>query len=200
MTPSEHGRRLSEHGAERRQQIVDTAMQLFTDKGYAATRISDICDRAGVAKGLYYWYFDTKLAVFVEVAASVRRQLRRAQADAFGDDADALTRICQGSAATVRFMAEFANYFALVDAERADPAIRDALREGGRVYLADVVNLIREGQADGTIDGRDPTLLAYGVLGTVSTFTSAARSGSIDRPVDELADFVACSVHRQLTT
>ena len=47
--PSE--RRLTEQGRERKEQLVAAAMELFADRGYAATRISDICAEAGVAFG-----------------------------------------------------------------------------------------------------------------------------------------------------
>jgi AcrR family transcriptional regulator len=192
-------RQLTEQGRERKQQLVDAAMTLFAERGYAATRVRDICDLAGVAKGLFYWYFPTKLDLFTELVRSMRQQLRRAQADAMTPEADAVTRIHQGAAASVRFMAEHATYFSLVDVERADPAIADALRSGSEVYLDDVTALVREAQAAGQIPDADPRLLALGVLGAVSTFSNASRGGRTQLPADELADFVADWVTRALS-
>ena len=191
-------RQLTEQGRERKQQLVEAAIALFAERGYSATRILDICDRAGVAKGLFYWYFPTKLDLFTELVRSMRHQLRRAQGDAMSADADALTRIQQGSAASVRFMAEHATYFSLVEVERADPTIADALKSGSEVYLDDVTALIREAQADGCVLDADPQLLALGVLGSVSAFSNAWRSGRIDRTAEALADFVADWVVRAL--
>ncbi len=191
-------RQLTEQGRERKQQLVDAAIGLFAERGYAATRILDICDRAGVAKGLFYWYFPTKLDLFSELVRSMRHQLRRAQADAMDPDADPLTRIQQGAAASVRFMAEHATYFSLVDVERADPAIADALRHGSEVYLDDVTALIRAAQADGRVIDADPQLLALGVLGAVSSFSNAWRSGRIDMSDDALAEFVGGWIRRAL--
>jgi len=193
-----HDRRLTDQGRERKQQLVDAAIALFAERGYSATRILDICDRAGVAKGLFYWYFPTKLDLFAELVRSMRQQLRRAQAEAMTDDADALTRIHQGAEASVRFMAEHATYFSLVEVERADAAIADALRAGSEVYLDDVTALIREAQATGQVIDTDPQLLALGVLGAVSSFSNAWRNGRIDRTADELAEFVADWVSRAL--
>ena len=144
-------RRLTAHGLERKQQIVEAAMVLFAERGYAATRIRDICERAGVAKGLFYWYFPTKLDLFAELVRSMRQRLRRAQADAMDPVATPIERLRQGTAASVRFMAEHANYFALVDVERSDPTIDDALRAGSGVYLDDVARLVRGAQAAGQI-------------------------------------------------
>lgn len=196
--PAANDRRLTDQGRERKQQLVDAAIVLFAERGYSATRILDICDRAGVAKGLFYWYFPTKLDLFTELVRSMRHQLRRAQAEAMTADADALTRIHEGAAASVSFMAEHATYFSLVDVERADPAIGDALRAGSEVYLDDVTALIREAQSTGQVIDADPQLLALGVLGAVSSFSNAWRSGRIDRSADDLAGFVADWVQRAL--
>ena len=191
-------RQLTDQGRERKQQLVEAAMALFAERGYSATRIVDICERAGVAKGLFYWYFPNKLDLFTELVRSMRQALRRAQAEAMDPNADALTRIRQGTVASVRFMAEHATYFALVDVERADPSIADALRSGSGVYLRDVRALVEEAQRDGTIPDADPRLLALGVLGAVSSFSNAWRSGNIDLDTDDLADFVGGWVTRAL--
>ena len=191
-------RQLTEQGRERKQQLVDAAMVLFAERGYAATRISDICERAGVAKGLFYWYFPTKLDLFSELVRSMRHRLRRSQADAMDVDADPIERLRQGTAASVRFMAEHANYFALVDVERSDPTIDDALRSGSAVYLGDVTALVTAAQRAGQIPDADPRLLALGVLGAVSSFSNAWRSGHIEMSADDLAGFVADWVVRAL--
>ena len=64
--------------------------------------------------------------------------------------ADALTRLRQGSEASVRFQLEHAGYFSLLDVERADAGHAELLREGGDVYLARRRSaLVREAQAAG---------------------------------------------------
>ena len=197
-TAAGSGRPLSEQGRERQQQLIDAAVALFSERGYAATRVRDICDRAGVAKGLFYWYFPTKLDLFAELVRTMRRRLRRAQAAAMDADADALTRLRQGTVASVAFMAEHAAYFALVDLERADPTIADTLRAGSQVYLDDVTALLREAQRAGDVIDSDPHVLALGVLGAVSSYSNAWRAGRVDMTHDELAEFVAGWVERAL--
>jgi AcrR family transcriptional regulator len=183
-------RRLTEQGRERKQQLVDAAMELFAGRGYHATRISDICAAAGVAKGLFYWYFPTKLDLFAELVRTMRHRLRRAQADAMDPGASAVERIRQGAEASVRFIAAHAPYFALIEVERADPEVAEALRGGSRVYLDDVIALVREAQAAGEVADDDPHLVALGVLGAVSSYTNALRAGQVDLSPDELATFV----------
>ncbi len=48
---------------ERREQILDTAMKLFAQKGFDRTTIDDIADACGIAPGLVYHYFDSKTAI-----------------------------------------------------------------------------------------------------------------------------------------
>ena len=43
--------------------MLDSAFQLFTDKGIAKTSISDIVASSGVAKGTFYLYFKDKFDI-----------------------------------------------------------------------------------------------------------------------------------------
>jgi TetR/AcrR family transcriptional regulator, cholesterol catabolism regulator len=185
-------RQHTEHGLERKQQLLDAAAELFADRGYSATRIADICRAAGVAKGLFYWYFPTKGALFAELVRTMRLRLRRTQGAAMDPTADAVTRIADGAAASVRFMADHAAYFALLDVERSDPEVADVLSEGAGVYLDDVRRLVEDGQRAGTIADAPSDLIAVGVLGTVSSFSNSYRNGRLsdDITVDDLAEFV----------
>src|SRR4029077_12370180 len=45
-------------------EILDAALAVFAQKGYAAARMDDIARRAGVTKGTIYLYFENKEAVF----------------------------------------------------------------------------------------------------------------------------------------
>jgi AcrR family transcriptional regulator len=178
---------------------LEAATALFASNGYANTRIADICTAAGVAKGLFYWYFPTKESLFAELVRSMRTQLRRAQAMAMDPSADPVTRIRQGTEASVLFMAEHRSYFALLDVERADDQVASVLRDGSDVYADDVVKLVREAQATGLVADGDPRLHATGVLGAVSSFSHALRNGRLDGEVDELASFVGGWVVRALS-
>ena len=53
--------------AERRQAIIDAALDEFIARGFAATRLDDVAKRAGVAKGTIYLHFKDKEALFQEL-------------------------------------------------------------------------------------------------------------------------------------
>lgn len=56
---------------DRPQEITEAAFEAFARHGYAATRVEDVAQRAGVSKGLLYLYFRTKEELFKAVIRSV---------------------------------------------------------------------------------------------------------------------------------
>jgi TetR/AcrR family transcriptional repressor of nem operon len=57
--------------------LLDAAVQVFRSKGYAATRVEDVCEKAGLTKGSFFHHFKSK------------EELALAAADHFSDRADA---------------------------------------------------------------------------------------------------------------
>ncbi len=47
--------------------IIEAGIELFSQKGYEATSVQDICEIAGVSKGAFFHYFPTKEAFFMEI-------------------------------------------------------------------------------------------------------------------------------------
>jgi AcrR family transcriptional regulator len=185
----EPDRRLTAQGMERKQQLLDRAAELFAERGYAETRVIDIVRAAGVAKGLFYWYFDNKEALFEELAGSIRLNLRREQGAAMDPAAPPLVQLRRGTEASVLFMAEHAHFFSLLEVEGRN--FTDVLRQGTEQHIADTLALIQAGQANATVRDEDPALLALGVVGAVGHYSHFHRTGRITMPLVELADFVA---------
>jgi AcrR family transcriptional regulator len=80
-------------------EIIAAAMALWGDRGFAATRLEDVAQRAGISKGTIYLYFASKEALF---EAAIREQListfhSALDASALGDlsTADVLRRLFQ---------------------------------------------------------------------------------------------------------
>jgi AcrR family transcriptional regulator len=58
---------LEELRQQRRSDIMEAAIQLFAHRGFEATSISQIAQKAGISKGLIYNYFDGKEALLDEL-------------------------------------------------------------------------------------------------------------------------------------
>lgn len=48
-------------------ELLAAALDIFVEKGYAATRLDDVAARAGVSKGTLYLYYDSKESLFKAV-------------------------------------------------------------------------------------------------------------------------------------
>ena len=73
----------------RREAILAAAGEEFAERGYAATAISRVLERADLSKGSLYYYFEDKADLFATVVgAAVQRLL----AEAGGFDPSSLTR------------------------------------------------------------------------------------------------------------
>lgn len=78
MAPAAAGARKTKFDLRReasREALLAAAMQCFHRRGYAATRVDDIAERAGHTSGAVYFHFQSKAGVFWEVV-EYRRGLR----------------------------------------------------------------------------------------------------------------------------
>ncbi|MCA8982740.1 MAG: TetR/AcrR family transcriptional regulator [Planctomycetaceae bacterium] len=53
--------------SEMRDHVLDCALTIFAEKGYAATSVRDIIHAAGVTQPTLYYYFEGKLGLFLEL-------------------------------------------------------------------------------------------------------------------------------------
>jgi AcrR family transcriptional regulator len=63
MTIKAQRRRVAKAPDERREDLLEAARTVFAAKGIASATVSDVTEEAGVAKGTFYLYFDSKEAL-----------------------------------------------------------------------------------------------------------------------------------------
>jgi AcrR family transcriptional regulator len=54
-------------GVDRRQQLLESALAVFAEKGFEAATTKEIAQRVGIKQGLLYFYFESKVALFFAV-------------------------------------------------------------------------------------------------------------------------------------
>ena len=59
---------------ERRRELIACAQKLFYSKGYESTSVHDIVGEVGVAKGTFYYYFESKQAILEVLVAELSAQ------------------------------------------------------------------------------------------------------------------------------
>ena len=83
----------------RPQELLDAALELFVEKGFAATRAEEVAQRAGVSKGTLYLYYPSKEELFKAVVrqnlGSLIAEGKEALAQFDGTSSELLERMMQ---------------------------------------------------------------------------------------------------------
>ena len=156
--------------AERPQEILAAALDLFVEKGFAATRLDDVALKAGLSKAAIYLYFEDKTALFKGVVrqavaanlVAVETMLRAHR----GPAGELIARILE-------FMAGRIDETPIALVAKVVLAESRAFPEIGQFYLKEVIGrglpllegLIARGVATGEFRKVDPGLSARSVIG-----------------------------------
>ena len=175
--------------AERRQQLLDVALEAFSRHGFHQTSMNDIADEAGVTKPVLYQHFGSKRELFLELLRELGGRLREEVGKATAEAAGPRQQVENGMAAYFRWVeAHRAGFAILFDGEtRRD---LEFMAEADKVEgdIADAIaSLI-------VIDGLSPErrrLLAYGIVGMSERTCRHWLAHDVDFTPEELAAQVA---------
>lgn len=158
--------------AERPGEILDAALTLFVEKGFAATRLEDVAERAGLSKAAIYLYFEDKTALFqgvVRQAVAANLGTVEAMLKAHrGPVADLLPRILEFMAGRIEQSPVAAVAKLVISESRAFPEI-------GQFYLREVIGrglpllegLIIRGIEQGEFRKVDPAMTVRSIVGAM---------------------------------
>ena len=151
-------------------EIVDAALEVFAEKGFAAAKLDDIARKAGISKATLYLYFDTKDEIFRAVAQAGVASL-----------IEALERQVEGADAPFAEIAPrlLARAAAMMKGDRVPAIARMVIGESrnfpdlARIWHDDVVarvigivtGMIARAQARGEVAPGDPRLYAFSLMG-----------------------------------
>ena len=151
--------------AERPNEIVEAALAVFAEKGFAAARLDEIARRAGVSKGALYLYFETKEDLFRAVVGLViapnlaaMKAMAAAHPGPFGD-------LIRGVAVSVAHLAQHSPVGAVAkmvlgEARNFPELARVWHDELVSQALGAIADAIRAAQARGEIRPGDPRTYA----------------------------------------
>ena len=80
---------------ERKNLILDQAQRLFVERGFAATTVEDILNRAGIAKGTLYHHFSGKEDIMRQLIARTTNVMRQKAEAAASSDAHPLEKFAE---------------------------------------------------------------------------------------------------------
>jgi AcrR family transcriptional regulator len=180
---------------DRREQLLDAALAVFSAEGYSAAKVSDIVGRAGVAQGTFYLYFRSKQEVVLALFERFQEALieARCAADPAPPTTPAQFRaaVLEKTRAILRAALAHRPLAALFmkEAMGADPELAGRLRDFHR-RMADLSEqALRQAAATGLIRPVDPRVAALAINGMWErVMTDCLLGGPADPDVDALAE------------
>jgi AcrR family transcriptional regulator len=174
--------------------LIEAAFEEFSSKGYEASRVSEIAERAGVTTGALYGHFGGKLELLLEtLGISTVEDLMRSIADvATLPWSDVLSLISEGMATPPdRRMLLLLDVIVVA---RRDPQVAEILRVGLEQYLGGMRRATKAGITMGLIDPAVPlddiarilTLLNLGMLIFAALGEKAPSDQAFSRVIDLL--------------
>jgi AcrR family transcriptional regulator len=109
----------SDRRAQREEQILETAVQLFAEHGYSGTDTQLLADKLQVGKGTIYRYFRSKRELFLAAADRVMRLMRQSVDSRIQGIDEPFERIGVAIRAFLSFFAEHPEFVELLIQERA---------------------------------------------------------------------------------
>jgi AcrR family transcriptional regulator len=147
--------------------ILDAARAEFGERGFSESSIVGITQRAGVALGTFYTYFDSKEAVFQALVRDMSMQVRDHVAPAFRDARDGL----DGERRALGYFLEFARkhrdvYRIIDESEFVEPsAYREHYETTATRIAARLVAARDKGEIDRGYSDNDLEILAWAIMG-----------------------------------
>ncbi len=174
--PGRHG----SGSGERRQQIIESASELFLKKGLDGTTVEDITQALGIGRSTFYLHFHDKRHVFLECIDSMLASIFAGEVwDEIRQEEDTRLRLRKRARLTLQVGRDF---FTILDllrsySRRGDFQLEDKAREIYSRVLAPAKQDIERGIRKGVFRPIDPHLLSYILLGIIEAASLAMAHG-----------------------
>ncbi len=156
---------------KRRRELLDVALRVFSERGYHETRVADLIEAAGVARGTFYLYFESKNAIFHELLDELLLRVRTSVVGVeLGGGAPPLRD--QLIVTLERVLTTFAQSpaltaFVLRVAVGLDPEIDGKLAEFNARLHRFIVMSLENGIELGLLRPMDSRIVSWAVLGSI---------------------------------
>jgi AcrR family transcriptional regulator len=147
--------------------ILDAAREEFGDRGFAESSIVGITQRAGVALGTFYTYFDSKEALFQALVRDMSAQVRDSVGPALSGARDGLDGERRALEAFLKFAREHRDIYRIIDeSEFVEPAVYREHYDTTATRIAARLAAARDkGEIDRRFTDEDLKVLAWAMMG-----------------------------------
>jgi TetR/AcrR family transcriptional regulator, cholesterol catabolism regulator len=189
--------------APRRAELLDVAISLFYEKGYAHTTLQDIADRMGFTKAAIYYYAKNKEELLVEIytaiVAPAITDAREIAATPAVDGASQFVALVERHLQTFLHNIEANAVFEVQIFSLSDPA-KKRIQALAREYDSVLRKVFEKGVADGSITPGNPTIAVNAVIGMCNSAHRWYRprgKSSVDQVIAELLAIVSTGIRRR---
>lgn len=154
-------------GERTMRKILDAAREEFGERGYSETSIVGITQRAGVALGTFYTYFDSKEVLFQALVRDMSAQVRDNVGPALTKGKDGLDAERRALEAFLKFAREHRDIYRIIDeSEFVEPAVYREHYETTATRIAARLGAARgRGELDAGLTDDDIDVIAWGMMG-----------------------------------
>lgn len=183
----------------REEDLITAALEIFSKHGYKNSSLVDVAVKAGVTKGVIYYYFKDKEHLLVSALAHSLKSVKQVEIQISQPGASCRERLRNAliSGWNRWTSPEFANLYRLFVGEiaQSNPIIyRKWLNNGPIRTSKTLANIIREGQVAGEFNaGLDPLLTSRFIL-------SSLTSQAVIQPLASKHNTNYCSKEQLLET
>lgn len=174
-------------GTARRRQILDGAMTVLAESGYAGTSLNVIAERIGVSKGVISYHFAGKDALLHEVVVTVLADAEAFMTPRILDAASPLAAIRAYIEANLDFLSRhrlaIAALTEVLNGSRTAAAMFLDQRASAVSALAD---LLRQGQLAGELSAFNPEIAAMSLRAAIDVVGSSVVVVDLDAYAGEL--------------
>ncbi|NKQ58051.1 TetR/AcrR family transcriptional regulator [Amycolatopsis sp. K13G38] len=195
--PADESKGKQSRGAHRAQQIVEIALRLFHEQGYASTSMDDLANAVGILKGSLYYYVDSKEDLLFLIVEHVHDTVTSLLDQAISrDDLSPLDRIVEFVRLQLRYNASNITELAVYhhDWTRLEGARHDDILRRRRANEAAVIDLIDQakklGEVPKAMDSRLAVAHTTAVMVWPYTWYNPRSRTSADQLADSGAEFV----------
>lgn len=151
-----------EQKERRKQKIIFAALELFVSKGYAATKITDIAQKANMSTGLMFHYFESKEKLYEELVQMGLEGTRYPVEQKCEHAIDFFAKFTEELFEYMKMQPIMAKFFVLMAEAQRSEATPEHIREiAMRVNVIEqFVPVIEWGQHEGTIKEGDPLIIS----------------------------------------
>jgi len=141
----------AQKAAENRQNLMRAASEIVGEYGYAEASVSRIVERAGLAQGTFYLYFDSRQDLFDRLLPEVGAEALTFIRDRIGEVPDFMTMEEKGMHAFFAYVVENPNYLRIfTEAEVAAPiAYANYTSDRFGRFLDRITSAWRKGEVEG---------------------------------------------------